>query len=275
MADSTNRPAESYDMVIAAQHETGACQRAASPLDGLNGNLNTAEYLSFLKKNKMENYYRHSRLSTKSGSFRLLSLQPSIDRNAPLRCELQEVFLNALPQYEALSYAWEKPPEDEINTGRIFVDKNKELSITPNCGAALLQLRLKRETRLLFVDAICIDQEPVEEPMEEPVASAEVERSNAIWEERNQQVQLMGTVYREARSVLIWLGKGDQNTESVFRFLRLLSFALRMDPSSKYLGRALIWLSRAESMLSRDPYRNLRFLTYIRKIWVPYGRLNT
>jgi len=220
-------------MVVAAQHETGG-HKAASPFHGLFGNLSIAEYDSFLTRNKMQNHYQHQRLSPKKDSFRLLSLLPSKDRNAPLKCELREVFLSAVPEYEALSYAWAKTTADENVYPHIDISISGKLPITPNCGAALSKLRHRTRPRLLFVDAICIDQAPGEL---DPGAAAE----------RNQQVRMMGAVYHKATSVLVWLGEGDKETEAVFRYLHAFAVALRIDPSNKYLGPALKWLGRAES----------------------------
>jgi hypothetical protein len=60
------------------------------------------------------------------------------------------------------------------------------LAITKNLHDALLRLRLPTQPRLVWTDAICINQEDIEE--------------------RGSQVKLMGDIYRFADSVVIWLG---------------------------------------------------------------------
>jgi hypothetical protein len=93
---------------------------------------------------------------------------------------IEDRFPNA-PPCEALSYAWGSPGQKRP----IYYD-GKILHVTTNCEAALRQLRLKEESRMLWIDAICIDQ--------------------GCEEERNHQVGIMGGIYRSAKCVLIWLG---------------------------------------------------------------------
>jgi Heterokaryon incompatibility protein (HET) len=84
-------------------------------------------------------------------------------------------------RYEALSYVWGDPAIKHA----VEVD-GKELFITTNLGAALRRLRRLNVTRIMRVDAICIDQDNIEE--------------------RSAQLQLMARIYHGASSVVIWLG---------------------------------------------------------------------
>src|SRR5688572_15639196 len=98
---------------------------------------------------------------------RLLWLQPERSTSSPLRCQIGEIVLAAghVPPYEALSYAWElhegsstilcshRTPVPTYST-----DGGLPLLITRNCEAALRQLRFVDRQRVLWVDAICIDQ---------------------------------------------------------------------------------------------------------------------
>jgi hypothetical protein len=54
---------------------------------------------------------------------------------------------------------------------------------------ALRRLRFPNSTRILWIDAICINQDDKEE--------------------RSYQVPLMGSIYSLARRVVVWLGPGD------------------------------------------------------------------
>ncbi|OCL11348.1 heterokaryon incompatibility, partial [Glonium stellatum] len=58
--------------------------------------------------------------------------------------------------------------------------------ITRNCEAALQTLRSEGEERISWVDAICINQDDIQE--------------------RNSQVRLMPAVYHQATRVLAYLG---------------------------------------------------------------------
>jgi hypothetical protein len=85
------------------------------------------------------------------------------------------------PSYEALSYIWGGP----TNTVEIICGQGR-LSITVNLRDAIRRFRYKNKCRVLWVDAICIDQRNIEE--------------------RGKQVQLMGMIYWKADRVLVWLG---------------------------------------------------------------------
>ncbi|AEO69925.1 uncharacterized protein THITE_2033124, partial [Thermothielavioides terrestris NRRL 8126] len=83
--------------------------------------------------------------------------------------------------YEALSYTW----GDASSPLSIRLDK-QDFKVTANLHAALTVLRLPTEPRILWIDAICINQ-----------------HDNA---EKAFQVPLMGMIYSRAATVNIWLG---------------------------------------------------------------------
>lgn len=132
----------------------------------------------------MPETYCYRRLSG-SNYIRVLDLKPALRASSALRGKLIEVHLSDEPQnrpkYEALSYVWGSPKGD-----RPILCESKEIFITENCEAALRQLRHQYRRRLLWIDAICIDQSHVPE--------------------RNQQVEMMRFIYREADHVRVWLG---------------------------------------------------------------------
>jgi hypothetical protein len=130
---------------------------------------------------------------------RLLSLLPG-SGDDPLRCTLHETELDKAPEYEAISYTW----GDYESPASIACDaENKELGIPPNLKAALLRFRMVDKPRLLWTDSICVNQEDVVE--------------------RSQQVKLMGSIYRKAATVLIWLGEEDENTSWAWYCMRLIT----------------------------------------------------
>lgn len=126
-------------------------------------------------------------------SFRLLNFT-SNSTNAmtgSIECELDTVRLSSKPIYNALSYTWnnEKPWRDIICNGQ-------HLHVTPSLFEALLVLQQAESRCPLWIDAICIDQ------------------SNRLDKER--QVQLMGTYYSQASSVIVWLCLSGPFTDLVF-----------------------------------------------------------
>ena len=153
------------------------------------------------RKYQQTEAFHHFRLDSPR-SFRLLNLEPGPDLSSPLLCSL---FIASFdddaaqrPSYEALSYVWGSP------TGTLPIScDGKELLITPNCDEALRHLRLVDQFRILWIDAICIDQGDGEECVLE----------------RNNQIALMGEVYRNAERTLCWLGKGEVYTAGLFQLL--------------------------------------------------------
>ncbi|KAI1475894.1 HET-domain-containing protein [Daldinia eschscholtzii] len=136
-----------------------------------------------------------------SRSIRLISLAPSLNPNAPIQCDITTIELDAQPPkvpYEALSYVWGSPK------GTIPILCNgMELRVMPNCHDALRHLRFRFSRRILWVDAVCIDQGS----------------DDRATRERNSQVQMMGDVYENASRVLIWLGTAHEYTPRIFLLL--------------------------------------------------------
>jgi hypothetical protein len=121
-------------------------------------------------------------LNERSREIRLLVLlpQPHPEDNR-IQCNLLVSPLNSAPEYEALSYTWGNP--DNFNF-RVRVD-DVLVPVRRNLLCALRVLRGDTE-RLLWIDALCINQED----------------SN----EKGRQVEIMGKIYRHADQVLAWLG---------------------------------------------------------------------
>ncbi|KAI0975034.1 heterokaryon incompatibility protein-domain-containing protein [Xylaria arbuscula] len=114
---------------------------------------------------------------------RVLELHPALDSNAPLRGNFRNVNLETDPFYDAISYTWGEPNFTE----EILIGEGFRLCITANLRDALIRFRYPTETRSIWADAICIDQNNVEE--------------------KNKQIPSMKDIYRCASSVLVWLGK--------------------------------------------------------------------
>jgi hypothetical protein len=101
--------------------------------------------------------YRYEPLLEDSQAIRLLTLLPG-DFNTKLRATLhaEPLIEDNIPVFEALSYAW----GSNNLTRRIFLgpDEQYTLAVTRNLANALRHLRSKIEPRVLWIDAICVDQ---------------------------------------------------------------------------------------------------------------------
>ncbi|KAK3688694.1 heterokaryon incompatibility protein-domain-containing protein [Podospora appendiculata] len=117
--------------------------------------------------------------------FRLLHLLPrkeTADTEPPMiECKLEVAHLDLENSFEALSYVWGSPNETRpiLLEGHVF-------HCTKSLHTALSRLVLDDQTRVLWVDAICIDQSDLDE--------------------RAEQVKHMRHIYQEAQSVLSFLG---------------------------------------------------------------------
>lgn len=122
---------------------------------------------------------------------KLLQQPNPSDRSSPLLCELDVVPLSSCGSFDAISYVW-----GDDNERATIVVNGRELSITASLYLALRQWRLlhdQEEIVRVWADGACINQEDKGE-----VSS---------------QVALMGTIYREAQCVMVWLGEeGDDSS---------------------------------------------------------------
>ncbi|KAK3363991.1 heterokaryon incompatibility protein-domain-containing protein, partial [Lasiosphaeria hispida] len=121
--------------------------------------------------------------SLQTGSVRLLRLLPNSDRNSRIECQLITFSMldsGSTHPYEALSYVW----GSEDNKKPVYMDGG-ELYVTANLHAALSRLRHCFVERVLWVDAICINQH--------------------VKDEKGRQVQSMAKIYAKASRVIVWL----------------------------------------------------------------------
>ncbi|USP74885.1 HET-domain-containing protein [Curvularia clavata] len=113
---------------------------------------------------------------------RLIRLLPGTWTDG-IQCELVYDTLKNVRPYHALSYVWGSSKK----TKRILLDAHP-FAVTVNLESTLRNLRSQTQDTLLWVDALCINQ--------------------ADDLERTHQVNLMGSIYRSSKGVLIYLGDG-------------------------------------------------------------------
>jgi len=124
------------------------------------------------------------RLDNAQRQIRLLTVSEH-DENGLLSCNIRTASLDDVSRpFTALSYVWGEPSITEA----ILVN-GKTFEATTNLELALRSLRGDLNGKSLWVDAICINQQDIEE--------------------RSQQVPLMRLLYSRAERVIIWLGQED------------------------------------------------------------------
>lgn len=146
--------------------------------------------------------YRYPPLSSGHDSIRLLRLMPHENETSDIHCELFEYSLQSSSckgnhLYDALSYVWgnvrEKLP--------IFIHGHS-FDVTVNLRAALSHLRNHSLERILWVDALCIDQENQKE--------------------KEYQIQFMAKIYSQANRVVVWLGEAADNSDLALEAIRVV-----------------------------------------------------
>ncbi|PHH77787.1 hypothetical protein CDD82_3354 [Ophiocordyceps australis] len=197
---------------------------------------------------------------------RLLYLYPG-EPGDQVRCHLTTIALDApdTPVFEALSYCW----GDQTNKKQIkvsvggsgapdpadFGSQTHNLSITANLEEALRYLRRGcTASRLLWIDAVCINQE------DSP--------------ERGSQVSIMGEIYSKASSVVVWMGIGGNDAgETVSMINIIFSEYSRATPATdgrlpyqNKPGNAGAWNSTFVLLIGRLS----QFFSYpwFRRVWV-------
>ncbi|KAF9696379.1 hypothetical protein EKO04_005248 [Ascochyta lentis] len=83
------------------------------------------------------------------------------DNEGPVRCELFHTHIHDAEdavEYEALSYTW----DGVIKSCSIYLN-GRQMPITESLFHALQHLRYTYEDRVFWIDAICIDQQNIEE----------------------------------------------------------------------------------------------------------------
>lgn len=186
---------------------------------------------------------------------RLLKLQTVSNTDITLSFRLITVSLLDLPRFSALSYVWGKPSSTEL-----ILLNGVSKRIRNNLASALRHIGYGQDVleddRLLWADAICINQDDLEE--------------------KKYQVPLMKDIYGSAQSVISWLGT-DEWISSAFETLQIISQEASTDSSG------LEWLRSHPMLYVQDTqvdgqnivpnrhwqaFHNFLRLEYWSRIWI-------
>ncbi|KAK5073001.1 hypothetical protein LTR64_000592 [Lithohypha guttulata] len=182
----------------------------------------------------------YQRLNSTSQEIRLLKVSSALNEGR-IQCQLQTTRLSSA-QYVVLSYQWgtSDVSHEILLDGHVF-------RVRPNLWAFLDVIR-EQQAMMLWIDALCINQNDVLE--------------------RNAQVRIMGDIFRSASMVVNWLGAGSQNSRITlaFRVMNLVWSSSSVDnadqldsvPSIEGVDEDEIWQSVVE--LCSLPYWN--------RVWV-------
>lgn len=166
----------------------------------------------------------YSKLCTSRREIRLLTLYPSQTSQTPIRASLSVVSLSHDPYYETLSYVW-----GDSDDQRSISLSGQKIDIGKNLWQALRALRPSTRPKILWVDALCINQTDVEE--------------------RSSQVLLMEAIYRGCTLCCIWLGASNSNIDGAMKVLGDWARGNHLDSGSNF---APIYTSAAGELTSRS-----------------------
>ncbi|KLU86257.1 hypothetical protein MAPG_05273 [Magnaporthiopsis poae ATCC 64411] len=193
----------------------------------------------------------HSYASLPEGSVRLLQLLPSPDAESRIECRLltfSRLDSQETHPYEALSYVW----GDEKAQDPIYIN-SKERYVTANLFAALSHLRHCFLERILWIDAVCINQDDTQE--------------------KNHQVQSMAKIYAKARCVIVWLGEAIDNSARALEAIHIAAHRHHVGPTttdgSDGLGaHAKGPANSAPNNEDREAVLGLLGRPWFRRVWV-------
>lgn len=171
-----------------------------------------------------KNSFSYARLDETRQEIRLVFLAPAANFDDEIRCTIRHVSLLDHPEYEAVSYAW----GDATITRKVILE-GQSYQVTENLILALRHLRPKTEERVLWVDAICINQNDLEE--------------------RGCQVELMARIYAQAVRDLLWVGP-DLYPETTLLIKKTFEDAY-MDKDIRFVER-YGQMARLKSLLERE-----------------------
>ena len=140
-------------------------------------------------------------LKLSGNSIRLVELLPG-QKDEKISCRLAQYAIHRRPPYNAVSYTW-----GALENSDEILLQNQTFLIGRNLWLLLNDLRSEHYSEMLWIDAICINQEDISE--------------------RNHQVRLMAQIYERADRVYSWLGPKTADSDLALDFVQELANDLR------------------------------------------------
>ena len=129
---------------------------------------------------------------------RIVSLLPGSEGD-DIHCKVEAVdFSHRYSDYTALSYSWGRSSTQK--SFKIYIN-GREFVVLENLYNALMALRKPDDIHRLWIDKICINQN----------------KNDEGYAEKKIQIPLMGRLYSQAQSVIIWLGAAGNDSDFVMQ----------------------------------------------------------
>ena len=122
-----------------------------------------------------------------------------------IQCSLQTVSLDDSPVFEALSYVW-----GDASIRRKVRLQSYNFEVTASLEVALRHLRHEHSERIMWIDAICINQ-----------------YNDA---EKSEQVKKMHFIYACTSHLVVWVGEASEDSDLGMKTLRQIGEELKDGP---------------------------------------------
>lgn len=187
--------------------------------------------------------YQYASLPDEKNCVRLVELLPESNHDH-IRCKIHIEVSRPFRAYEAISYCWGDP----YDTGDIQCE-GKILGVPRNLRDALEHFRLPDRPRILWADAICINQSDKKE--------------------QGHQVMQMGRIFKDAECVLIWLGRGTGiRAQAAFDWITCIEPIMLVEPKKLREEENHVQTIKG---LPEEPWKDLNTVlwhAWFERIWV-------
>lgn len=175
---------------------------------------------------------------------RLFHVEPGL-RTDSIKGYLQHTSLASRPEYEALSYSWGSPNKEH----QLRTDEGS-IMITDSVRSALIRLRHHDRPRVLWIDALCINQD------------------NST--EKAQQVLLMAKIYASASKVMVHLGDEADGSDEAIELIHKIAKTNFSTLSSKFKAKAGLtsFGLQPESHVVWRSFRLFWRRPWFRRVWI-------
>lgn len=170
-----------------------------------------------------------------SQEFRIVRLFPAPSFLDPLKISIYTTSLLNRPKYDALSYTWGDKTQvvPMADHDRRFLHH-----ITENLGSALRHFRKQKGIRILWIDALCINQ------------------NNDY--KKNKQIIDMGLIFERAQTVRIWLRKASVDSDEAMDFVHQITDLGKLDTIATNPSNIKEW--KTFVMLMNRPWFSRRWV---------------
>ena len=184
---------------------------------------------------------------------RLITLAPG-KWTDPIECSLHIVSLDDGPTYDALSYVW-----GNASLRKWIRLENSHFDVSKSLEVALRHLRHEDSERVMWIDAICINQ------------SDDAEKS--------QQVKKMQIIYARTSHLVVWVGEASEDSNLAMRTLEQIGEELKEAPLWQVdLANVSLIRDMSEAIENFDPkpwvaLSRLFRRPWFERVWVLYSQL--